>query len=48
MVAWRAAHPETTAPDAPTDDVLARIVEAYHAARRVFVARGAEAAHAAS
>lgn len=48
MVAWREAHPESTQPDPATDAVLLRVVDAYHAARRVFVARGAEAAHAAS
>ncbi len=48
MVAWRRDHPAATKPDAETDDVLARIVEAYHAARRVFVARGTEATSAAS
>lgn len=36
MVRWRADHPETTAADATTDEVLSRIVGAYHAARDVF------------
>ncbi len=38
MVAWRQAHPESTAADPETDAVLARIVEAYHAARDAFLA----------
>ncbi len=40
MVDWRRGHPETTGPDAETDAVLGRIVEAYHTARDVFVSRG--------
>jgi len=36
MVAWRAAHPATTGPDAATDAVLDRLVTGYHGARRVF------------
>ncbi|HEY2984072.1 MAG TPA: NAD-dependent epimerase/dehydratase family protein [Jatrophihabitantaceae bacterium] len=42
MMAWRDAHPESTRRDAPTDEVLARIVHAYHAARSVFAACGRE------
>ena len=38
MIAWRAAHPESTKGDEATDAVLARIVDAYHAAKDVFVA----------
>ena len=38
MIAWRAAHPDTTKGDQATDAVLARIVDAYHAAKDVFVA----------
>ncbi|MEU8608031.1 NAD-dependent epimerase/dehydratase family protein [Actinoplanes sp. NPDC048791] len=41
MVQWRRDHPETTRPDPDTEAVLTRIVGAYHAARDVFVARGA-------
>ncbi|MCM4078151.1 NAD-dependent epimerase/dehydratase family protein [Paractinoplanes hotanensis] len=40
MVEWRRDHPGTTKPDAGTEAVLARIVDAYHAAREIFVARG--------
>jgi nucleoside-diphosphate-sugar epimerase len=42
MVRWRAAHPASTAGDEATDAVLARIVDAYHAARSVFAAGGRE------
>jgi hypothetical protein len=42
MVRWRAAHPASTGGDDATDAVLARIVDAYHAARGVFVASGRE------
>jgi nucleoside-diphosphate-sugar epimerase len=38
MIAWRAAHPESTKGDEETDAVLARIFAAYHAAKDVFVA----------
>ncbi len=48
MVRWRREHPESTQSDPATEDVLDRIVEAYHAARTVFVARGAQAGSAAS
>ena len=48
MVEWRRRHPQTTSPDPGTEEVLDRIVEGYHAARRVFVALGAEATSAAS
>ena len=41
MVEWRRDHPDTTKTDADTDAVLTRIVDAYHAARDVFAARGA-------
>jgi nucleoside-diphosphate-sugar epimerase len=44
MIAWRAAHPESTKGDEETDAVLARIVAAYHAAKDVFVARAPAAA----
>jgi nucleoside-diphosphate-sugar epimerase len=44
MVAWRAAHPESTGPHRATDAVLSRIVEAYRAAREVFTTVGAKAA----
>jgi nucleoside-diphosphate-sugar epimerase len=40
MVEWRRDHPDTTKTDADTEAVLARIVDAYHAARVVFAARG--------
>jgi len=48
MIAWRAAHPETTKGDASTEAVLARIVDAYHAAKDVFVAGAPAAADLAS
>jgi nucleoside-diphosphate-sugar epimerase len=38
MVEWRRAHPAATAADPETDAVLSRVVEAYHAARTVFLA----------
>ncbi|HET6504592.1 MAG TPA: hypothetical protein VFG87_27910, partial [Amycolatopsis sp.] len=44
MVKWRAAHPESSTGDDATNAVLARIVDAYHAARSVFAARGREGA----
>nr|WP_221378979.1 NAD-dependent epimerase/dehydratase family protein [Actinoplanes polyasparticus] len=40
MVEWRRDHPDTTKADADTEAVLARIVDAYHAAREIFAARG--------
>ena len=39
MVQWRADHPGTTGADADTEEVLTRIVDAYHAARQVFADR---------
>ncbi|NMO49900.1 NAD-dependent epimerase/dehydratase family protein [Actinoplanes sp. TBRC 11911] len=42
MIAWRDAHPESTRGDAETDAVLARIVDAYHDARKAFAARAPE------
>jgi nucleoside-diphosphate-sugar epimerase len=39
MIQWRADHPETTNGDAATEEVLDRIVEAYHAARQAFADR---------
>jgi nucleoside-diphosphate-sugar epimerase len=36
MAAWRAAHPDSTGPDAATDEVLGRIVAGYHAAAAAF------------
>lgn len=44
MVAWREEHPETSRGDAATDEVLTRVVDAYHAARAVFVAANPGAA----
>lgn len=38
MVAWRAAHPDETAPDPATDAVMDRLVEGYHAASKAFAA----------
>jgi len=38
MVAWRREHPAATGRDAGTDEVLARIVDGYHAARDAFAA----------
>jgi hypothetical protein len=35
-VQWRADHPETTGPDESTEEVLDRIVDGYHAARKAF------------
>ncbi|HEY0375204.1 MAG TPA: NAD-dependent epimerase/dehydratase family protein [Amnibacterium sp.] len=43
MAAWRAAHPASTAGDAATDEVLDRIVTAYHAAAEVFAAHAPQA-----
>lgn len=48
MVAWRRAHPDATRPDPETDAVLSRIVDAYHAARHVFLAAAPAAADVAS
>jgi nucleoside-diphosphate-sugar epimerase len=42
MVAWRAEHPESTASDPATAEVLRRIVDAYHAATDVFRAHAHE------
>jgi nucleoside-diphosphate-sugar epimerase len=42
MAAWRRDHPESTRGDATTDEVLSRIVGAYHAAREVFAAHAPE------
>jgi nucleoside-diphosphate-sugar epimerase len=39
MLDWRAAHPELAVGDAATEEVLGRIVDAYHAARRAFADR---------
>lgn len=39
MVAWRAAHLETTAADQATEEVLDRIVDAYHAGLAAFAER---------
>jgi nucleoside-diphosphate-sugar epimerase len=39
MLDWRAAHPETARGDAGTEDVLERVVAAYHDARRAFADR---------
>lgn len=36
MVAWRAAHPATTGPDATTDAFIDRLVGGYHVARDHF------------
>jgi nucleoside-diphosphate-sugar epimerase len=44
MAQWRDAHPETTRGDESTDAVLERVVEAYHAGRRVFEERAPQAA----
>jgi hypothetical protein len=38
MLAWRAAHPEVTAPDPATEALLERVVTAYHAGRAAFEA----------
>ncbi|MEV6302579.1 NAD-dependent epimerase/dehydratase family protein [Actinoplanes sp. NPDC051861] len=38
MVAWRRDHPESTRGDQATEEVLARFVSAYHAAREAFAA----------
>jgi len=48
MIAWRAAHPESTKGDQATDEVLTRIVDAYHAAKDTFVAHAPAAADLAS
>ena len=39
MVAWRDGHPATTGADASTEEVLDRIVGAYHAGRAAFEER---------
>jgi nucleoside-diphosphate-sugar epimerase len=39
MIRWRADHPDTTHGDVATEEVLDRIVDAYHAARRAFAQR---------
>jgi nucleoside-diphosphate-sugar epimerase len=44
MAQWHAEHPESTGPDAATDEVLDRIVAAYHAARDVFAEHAPQAA----
>ena len=46
MVQWRADHPETTRPDESTEEVLDRIVDAYHAARKTFAERAPQHAGA--
>ena len=38
MIAWRAAHPESTKGDQSNDAVLTRIVHAHRAAKGAFVA----------
>jgi nucleoside-diphosphate-sugar epimerase len=48
MIAWRQTHPESTGRDEETDAVLTRVVDAYHAARSVFLARGTRIAGLAS
>ena len=48
MVEWRHAHPELTQRDETTDAVLSRIVEAYHEAKGVFLARSPAATTVAS
>jgi hypothetical protein len=42
IVAWRAAHPELTRPDADTDRRISRLVAAKHAADEAYRAAGAE------
>lgn len=44
MLDWRAAHPEAAVGDAATAEVLARVVDAYHAARQAFADRAPAAA----
>lgn len=48
MLDWRATHPEAAAGDAATDEVLDRVVDAYHAARRAFADRAPTAVAVAS
>jgi hypothetical protein len=36
---WRAAHPDIATGDLPTEEVLDRVVDAYHAARQSFADR---------
>jgi nucleoside-diphosphate-sugar epimerase len=38
MLAWHEAHPEATAPDAETEEILDRMVEGYERSRDVFAA----------
>jgi nucleoside-diphosphate-sugar epimerase len=46
MIAWREAHPELAAPDPQTDEVLDRLVGAYHSARDAFATWAPQAATA--
>ncbi|HEY0247077.1 MAG TPA: NAD-dependent epimerase/dehydratase family protein [Gryllotalpicola sp.] len=46
MLDWRAAHPDTARGDAETEEVLDRVVDAYHAARQAFADRAPVLAHA--
>lgn len=48
MIAWRAAHPDLTKGDETTEAVLARVVDAYHAAKDVFEAFAPSSANLAS
>ena len=44
MVRWRQQHPDSTAPDQATEEILDRIVDAYHAGRQAFADRAPQVA----
>jgi nucleoside-diphosphate-sugar epimerase len=48
MLAWRDANPETASGDAASEEVLDRVVGAYHAARQLFADRAPGAAGASA
>ncbi|MFE4468651.1 NAD-dependent epimerase/dehydratase family protein [Leifsonia sp. NPDC056824] len=48
MLEWRAAHPETARGDLATEEVLDRVVDAYHAAHQAFADRAPVLQEAAS
>jgi|GEM_PF-4111119 hypothetical protein len=48
MIAWRAAHPESTKGDQSNDAVLTRIVDAHRAAKGAFVAHAPAASDGTS
>jgi nucleoside-diphosphate-sugar epimerase len=48
MLEWRAANPGLATGDAPTEEILDRVVDAYHAGRQAFADRAPGAAGARS